>query len=193
MSVASVAFDAGNEARRMSVASVAFNAGNKVRRMTRSRLQTRVPPPLSPVRTARSAAQGFLTKGEKAARGMADKEGKVDTGAIVGLVVQNRALKKGQRRLAGLSLFLLAALVVTGALLGVRLDRATRSTQDKIEESTTTEIAEDAEGLPHLVDKASRSELAVRSGGNTFDARQVINPSPPGGLTASRSTKRPGW
>lgn len=134
--------------KQMSMASVQFDKGDK----------------------------GFLTKDEKLARGMANKDGDVDKGSIVDLISQNRSLKMGQRRLAGLSLFLLAALVVTGALLGARLDQATTSTQVKIDEAVTTEIAQDGEGLPHLVDRASGGELTVRTEGDTFDTRQVVDP-----------------
>mmetsp|Transcript_6419 Transcript_6419/g.11736 ORF Transcript_6419/g.11736 Transcript_6419/m.11736 type:complete len:321 (-) Transcript_6419:149-1111(-) len=135
-------------------------------------------PPLTShsIRTTLSSAQGFLTANEARARSMANKDGDVDKSAIVDLISQNRSLKMGQRRLTVLSLFLLFALVVTGALLGARLDQATASTQVKVDEAVTTEIGQDEEGLPHLVDRASGRELTVRAEGDTFVTQQIVDP-----------------
>lgn len=106
---------------------------------------------------------------------MTDSTGNIDKGSLVNLVGENKKLRNMAKILVALSSLLLVGMVAVGLGLGINMNTSGKSTQTKIEESVNTKVKSDMMGAPHLVDKATGSELTVRSEGDSFEATTKFN------------------
>ena len=121
-------------------------------------------------------SQGYLTKDEKAARKLADKDGKVSNQKVTEAIKQNRRLKQLAYVLIFMSVLMMIGMAFMGVKLSTNIDSSTKSTEIKIEESVTTKVENDENGSPHLIDKVSGQELTVRSEGDSFETVAKVNP-----------------